>query len=190
MNYTTRNKLATRYAEALKSLIHDEQELLKVNEAYQTLSAVMRKEPRFMSFLKNPSIPYENKILLLNKILETVNPPDYFIKLGEYLIKRQRVDLIPYIADVFLDKIDPWLNRIEVEVITATRITPESEKSLIKTLEHFTGKTVRLVKQINPRILGGIIVRFYGFSFDFSYKTQLEKLKEEIMKKEIDVHVI
>lgn len=189
MNYLLKNRLAQRYAEVLKSFVKDENELLRINESYQVLSKLMRNEPRLLTFLKNPAIPFEDKAKLLNQILSVTNPPDYFIRLGEFLIKHNRVDLITSMARLFIKKIDPWLNQVEVEVITATKLTPDSEQSLLKTLERFTGKRVRLVKHIDSHILGGLIVRFYGFSFDFSYRTQLEKLKEEIMEKEFFIDV-
>ncbi|GEM_PF-503996 len=190
MNFTIRNRLAQRYAEALRSFIKDEKDLVKVNETYQLLAYIFKKEPGFLTFLKNPVIPFEQKKKLLNIILEATNSPEYLKKFGDFLIKHNRAEIITEISKVFAEKIDPWLNRIEVEVTTATQLPEESEKSLIKTLEQFTEKRVRLVKHINPNILGGIIVHFYGFSFDFSYRTQLEKLKEEIMKKELYIDVL
>ncbi|HOV31972.1 MAG TPA: ATP synthase F1 subunit delta [Candidatus Hydrogenedens sp.] len=189
MNLIIKNRLAQRYAEALKSFVKDENELLRINKAYQVLSYLIKNEPQILTFLKNPAIPFEDKTKLLKKILSVTNPPDYFIELGELLIKHNRVDLITSMARLFAKKIDPWLNQIEVEVITATKLTPDSEQSLLHTLERFTGKRVRLVKHIDSHILGGLIVQFYGFSFDFSYRTQLEKLKEEIMEKEISINV-
>lgn len=190
MNLILRNRLAHRYAEALKSFITDENDLIKVNEAYQIFSLLFKKEPNFLTFLKNPSIPFEQKQNLLDKIFEFTHTPEYFNNFAHFLVKHNRADIVPDISRVFSEKIDPWLNRVEVEVITAVPLLKESEELLIKTLERFTEKRVRLIKHINPGILGGIIVRFYGFSFDFSYKTQLEKLKEEIMKEEIDIHVL
>lgn len=190
MNFTLRNRLAQRYAEALKSFIKDEHDLVKVNETYQMLSYIFRREPQFLTFLKSPIIPFEQKKKLLNQIFEVTDSPEYLRNFANFLIRHNRAGIITEISRVFAEKIDPWLNRIEVEVITAVPLPEESEKSLIKTLEYFTDKKVRLVKHTNPNILGGIIVRFYGFSFDFSYRTQLDKLKEEIMKKELHIHVL
>lgn len=185
MNFTIRNRLAQRYAEALKSFIKDENDLIKINETYQILSYIFKEEPQFLAFLKNPVIPFEQKKKVLNQIFEITGSPEYLRNFANFLIKHNRVGIIKEISRVFSEKIDPWLNRIEVDVITAVQLPEESEKSLITTLERFTEKKVRLIKHINPNILGGIIVRFYGFSFDFSYRTQLDKLKEEIMKKEL-----
>ncbi|MGC8738849.1 MAG: ATP synthase F1 subunit delta [Candidatus Hydrogenedens sp.] len=190
MNFTVRNRLAQRYAEALKSFIKDEKDLIKVNKTYQLLTYLLKREPKLLTFLTNPVIPFELKKKVLNQILDITDSPEYFRNFANFLVKHNRVGIIREISKVFSDKIDPWLNRIEVEVTTATHLPEESEKSLIKTLERFTEKKVRLIKHINPGILGGIIIHFYGFSFDFSYRTQLEKLKEEIMKKEISIHVI
>ncbi len=190
MNIIIRNRLAQRYAEALKSFIKDEKDLMKINEIYQILAHLLKNEPRFLTFLTNPVIPFEQKKKILNQIFEITDSPEYFKNFSNFLIKHNRAGIIREISKVFSEKIDPWLNRIEVEVTTATQLPEESEKSLIKTLERFTEKKVRLVKHINPGILGGIIVNFYGFSFDFSYRTQLEKLKEEILKKEIIINGI
>ncbi len=190
MDFTSRNKLARRYAEVLKSFVKDENDLYKVNESYQILVYLFRNEKRFFSFLSNPAIRFEVKKKVINQIFDIVDSPEYLRHFAEFLIKHNRVKLITEIAHVFSQKIDPWLNRIEVDVITATPLPEKSEKSLKETLERFTEKKVRIVKRINPNILGGIIVQFYGFSFDFSYRTQLEKLKEEILKKDINTDVI
>jgi F-type H+-transporting ATPase subunit delta len=68
--------------------------------------------------------------------------------------------------------------------ITSARELSESEKTDIKTnLEKLTGKTVNLNFNIDKNIIGGVIARIGSTIYDGSVKTQLEELREKLIKK-------
>lgn len=181
MDVFKKKKLAVRYAEGLRTLVTTEESLGKVNDTYQKLNQILREVPEVIKLLKNPSISFDIKKEIINEVLDLINAPEFFRDYVLLLIKNKRVEVINEITETFSESIDKWLNRIEVEITTAISIPPEAEKKLVLALERFTEKKVRITKKIDPSILGGLIVRFYGFTFDFSYKTQINKIKEEIL---------
>ncbi len=183
MDIFEKKKLAVRYAEGLRSLVTTEEALVKLNETYQSLSLIFRRVPEITKLLKNPAIPFNTKKEILNKIFDYIEAPEYFRNYALFIVKNQRVEIIDEIAKVFSESIDTWLNRVEVEVITAIPLPPEGEKKLLSALERFTEKQVRILKKVDPNILGGLIIRFYGFTFDFSYKTLINKMREEILRR-------
>lgn len=183
MDTFEKRKLSFRYAEGLRALVTSEEKLIKLDEAYQLLSAILREVPEVIKILKNPSVPYGTKKEILLNILELIDAPEFLKHYALLIVKNHRVEIINEIARIFSENIDSWLNRVEVEVTTAIQLPEEAEKKLIRALERFTEKQVRLIKNVDSHILGGLIVRFYGFTFDFSYRNQIEKLKEYILGK-------
>lgn len=183
MDIFEKRKLAVRYAEGLRALITSEASLAKLNEAYQTLNLILRETPEIIKLLKNPAISYKSKKEVIDKVLDSIDAPEFLRDYALFIVKNKRVEILEEIAKVFSESIDRWLNRVEVEVTTAIPIPPEGEKKLISALERFTEKQVRILKRVDPHILGGLIIKFYGFTFDFSYRTQINKIREEIVNR-------
>ncbi|MCX8065487.1 MAG: ATP synthase F1 subunit delta [Candidatus Hydrogenedentes bacterium] len=190
MDTFKKRKLSFRYAEGLRALVTSEEVLVKLAESYQLLNTILRDVPEVVRLLKNPVIPFKTKKEIIDYILNLIDAPEFIRYYAWFLVKNHRIEILNEIAKVFSENIDSWLNRVEVEVITAIPIPENAEKKLVKTLEKFTEKQVRLIKNIDSRILGGLIVKFYGFTFDFSYRTQMEKLKEYIVRKGLSQDVI
>lgn len=182
MDFLLKKKLAKHYAEALKSIIHTEEELIQLNQSYQLFNKILLQFPEILRYLNNKSVPVKKRVSLFEKIIDFINPPSYLRNLGIALIKRGRVSLISEIANIFSKEMDTWLNRVEANVITVCPLSSDAENILKKSLEDFTEKKVRLVKRTDPKIIGGLIVEFYGITFDFSYRTQLDKMKDMILK--------
>lgn len=108
--------------------------------------------------------------------------------LGHLLLERNRFGLMTTIVDQYMKQVDIWLDRVEVNVYTATPLNEEMKTKLQESLKNFTNATVRMQCVVDPAIIGGLIVNMQGFSFDFSYRNRLERLKEKLLAEEMLVY--
>jgi len=185
MNYP---RLATKYTQALREAIKDQEELLRAGQSYQTFLQLCVEEPNLIRFLSDPIVPLEARRTALDAAMQLCDPPEAVARLANLLLERNRFMLLPEIVAQFTRKVDEWLNRVEVTVYTATPLTEELRVKLRKSLELFTNRTVRMSCIVDLDIMGGLIVNMYGFSFDFSYRTRLERLKEKLLLEETLVY--
>ena len=63
------------------------------------------------------------------------------------------------------------------QATTAIKMTKDQQKNLKAVLEDRTGFQVTVMNEIDPEILGGMVLRLGGFEADSSLKTQLHNLR-------------
>ena len=70
---------------------------------------------------------------------------------------------------------------VEAEVISAVPLTDAQTQDLTDTLRQKLGKTPRLIAMVDPKLLGGLIIRVGSQMIDTSLRTKLKNL-EKVMK--------
>jgi len=78
--------------------------------------------------------------------------------------------------------VDERLGQIRATVTTAGPLEAEAQERLRQRLEQMTGKTVYLEVQQDPRILGGLVTQIGSQVYDGSLRTQLSRLREELIR--------
>ena len=71
-------------------------------------------------------------------------------------------------------------NMLEAEVRTAAELSPRQEEQLKKSLSDFTGKEVLLKIELDPSLLGGVVIRIGDKVYDGSARQQLQSLKKRL----------
>jgi F-type H+-transporting ATPase subunit delta len=66
---------------------------------------------------------------------------------------------------------------LSASAITAQELTAKQKNNLAGGLKKALGSNVKLETEVDPRLLGGLIVQVGSVMFDSSLKTQLEGLK-------------
>ena len=68
------------------------------------------------------------------------------------------------------------------EVQSTIELTEENIGKLKSNLEKVIGKEVEITTTINPKILGGLVIRFGDKLIDGSIRSKLLKLKKNLMQ--------
>ncbi|OQC07023.1 MAG: ATP synthase subunit delta [Candidatus Hydrogenedentes bacterium ADurb.Bin101] len=182
------HQVAKKYTLALHAAITDREELQRTDRAYRTFMQICTAEPKLLRFLCNPIVPLSARQAVLDTALQACTPPPAMEALAHLLLKRNRFSLLPVIVSQYMEQVDTWLNRVEVTVYTTIPLTEELKAKMEQSLKNFTGSTIRMECIIDPAILGGLIVNMQGFSFDFSYRNRLKRLKEKLLTEEMLVY--
>ena len=95
----------------------------------------------------------------------------------DYLIDKDRMSIIRFIAAEYLKIYYKENNEISVTATFPKEINEEQRKKLLQKLENKTGKKVVLDIKIDDSIIGGGIVRINDDVIDGSIKRQMENIK-------------
>ena len=71
---------------------------------------------------------------------------------------------------------------VRADATFAVQPTPDETAGLIRGLEQRTGETVSLTVQVDPAILGGVVVRMHDTIIDGSVRGTLERLREQLLQ--------
>jgi F-type H+-transporting ATPase subunit delta len=173
--------LARRYARALLAVTVErslDAEALR-RELRVLVELVTR--PELAAVLAHPAVPLEGKKKVLAALWEKVRPADTLRRLSDLLVERDRLTLLPGIAEVYTELWNERRGVVAAEAVTALELSPEQKEALAATLQKVTGRSVELTSRVEPEILGGLLVRMDGKTYDGTVRGRLRALRERLV---------
>jgi F-type H+-transporting ATPase subunit delta len=129
-------------------------------------------------FLTSPVVPADKKRAVLAELLPRIAP-----EVGRFLgilARRDRLDLVPEIAQVFRRLLNEHHGIAVAQVTTAIPIDARQQAVIANRLERRLGKTVTLETRVDPSILGGVIAQIGDNVIDGSVRGRLERLRRTL----------
>ena len=74
---------------------------------------------------------------------------------------------------------------VEVEVVSAAELSPETEKKIAARVQEATGRRVELARRVDPSILGGLVLRIGDIIVDGSVKARIRQLRRRLATAEV-----
>jgi F-type H+-transporting ATPase subunit delta len=74
---------------------------------------------------------------------------------------------------------------VEVEVVSAAELSPETEKKIAARIQEATGRRVELARRVDPSILGGLVLRIGDIIVDGSVKARIRQLRRKLATAEV-----
>lgn len=173
--------LIERYAKALGESLAGPDVLRDTAETLSRLALFYERTPSFRDALGNPAHAMSRRRQILDLVLDNHQAGQPLRNFMHALLDRNRMALLPDIAEQFDRGIDQWLNTVEVTVVTVVPLAEDARGRLVHALERLAEKTVRLRNDIDPSIVAGLVVYMWGVYFDFSLRTRLERLKQLLL---------
>ncbi len=96
------------------------------------------------------------------------------------LAENKCLAIVPAILAIYQRLQLASLNKTAIEVISAKNLTEPQCRALQKTLEHRYRGAVELTYQVDPSLLGGMVLRIGDKVIDGSIKEQLHQLNQSI----------
>jgi F-type H+-transporting ATPase subunit delta len=144
------------------------------------VAAEIGSDPRIANEFANPAIPVERRLDLAASAFEPVTsqPVRNLIAL---MIRRGRFHQLPQIAAEFR-RLDNARQGITIATATsAAPLTPDEVRELTTRLEESTSGPVELTVQVDPSLLGGLVVRIGDRLIDGSVRGRLERLRNQLV---------
>ena len=167
------------YASALFELCDDENSLKNVYEEFVQVVEIFDANEEYVKLLSSPLVDNCDKDNILIKTFGG-KISDLFLDFLCLLSDKGRAGHYERIFNEFKNMYNDKMNILEVKVITTEQISEKIRQRLIDKLEKVTGKNVILKEEIDPSLLGGIIVKYDNTEIDSSVKSKLDKLKRQI----------
>jgi F-type H+-transporting ATPase subunit delta len=180
----TRSGIAQRYAKALLQAALSAGKADEVFDDVQGLIALQSRDPSMRNFLFSPQVATEAKHALIDKVLKG-RASDLTVEFLHILVDKKRIMFVADIAQAYILLYEKEKGIIEVTAITAVPLEDRLREKLLRTLESQTGKSIRLTHEINPHILGGMIVRMEDKLIDGSVRFQLEQLRRHLRETKV-----
>jgi F-type H+-transporting ATPase subunit delta len=143
-------------------------------------SAARLGDEGVMTVLANPSIPADQRSVAVAALLaETASQPVQ--NLIQLLLRRHRIEQLPRVAAEFRRLDDQRQGITHATATSAAALTPDEVRALTARLEQSTGGRIALDVQVDPSLLGGLVVRVGDRLIDGSVRGRLERLRNQLI---------
>ena len=172
--------VARRYAEALLDLAQKDGSTDELARQLHAAAALLLENHELMSALAHPAISAERKKKIARAVWSGAGVPELFLRFLDLLVDNRRIGIIQEIEESFLSQRAETRNVVSGDVTTAVKLDDHQTQAIAKALEAATGLTVELRAFTDPALLGGVLVKVAGRSYDGTVVASLRALREHL----------
>jgi ATP synthase F1 delta subunit len=171
-------EIAKVYSEALFDVAKDKDELDEVHEQLGQFADAVSESHDLQVFFFSPYLSSAEKRDGIAKAVSGGN--EELINFLELLAEKHRMPALFKIRERFDDLWAVENERLEVTVTSAIELDPSVVESIGAEIEKKTGKTIELRSEVDPSIIGGLVLKVGNRVMDASIHSRLEKLRREV----------
>ena len=175
--------LAKRYAKALFEVTTDSFERDSIYKELERFTAALSVKDAeqgvdIASLASARHIPTDTRVSLVDGLGRRLLLSPKVQRFARILARRGRISGIAMVTRHFRDFVDAAARRIRVGLRSAAPLTPAQEERIRVALSSSTGQQVVLETQVDPTLIGGVVVHFKSLTVDRSVKRSLDEIRE------------
>lgn len=169
--------LAARYSTALFELADEERSLDEVAADLRNLRALLDESAELRRLILSPVLSREDQAKALDAVLEQARLSDLTRRFAALVALNRRLFALPAMIDGFLAELARRRGEVTANVTVAAPLAEEQTEALVQQLRRAVGAKVSVEVEVDPTLLGGMIVRVGSRMIDSSLRTKLDRLE-------------
>ena len=169
--------LAGRYATALYELAHDSGTIDQVAADLVQLKELIEQSADMRHLICSPLIPRVQQGKAMAAIVAGVGFSDLTRRFVGVIASNRRLAQLPGLIAAFESLLAQRRGELEAEVTSAIALTPAQVNAVAGSIPGATGRKVRLVLKVDPKLIGGLRVKVGSRLVDASIATKLSRLQ-------------
>jgi F-type H+-transporting ATPase subunit delta len=172
--------LPKRYARALFQLAREAGSEEAVGEELARALATFQ-EPRLRMLLLSPAIEKRARLDTTRKVIDGLRVSEVIGNLIALLAERDRLTILADVVRWYDQLLDDALGRARVAIRSAAPLRAGEKTELLDLARQLTGRREVIAStEVDPELLGGIVVDVGGTIYDGSVRTQLARLSKQM----------
>ncbi len=169
---------ARRYARALFDVAVAGDQAAAVHTSLKAIAGLLRGSKELMAALQRPTVPAARKKALLRAVAG--GNQDLTLRFLDILIDKGRVSDAPLVGEAFEALWNTHRNVAKAQVVSARELDDNEASALKAALEKLTGSGIELNPRVDPELIGGVVVRVAGRTYDGSVRSQIQALRTRL----------
>lgn len=150
-----------------------------MHEELADFAAAVDDVSELRSVLRNPQIEPPAKTRLLDELLADADElVRNFLRLTA---EKGRIGEIDEIAREFERLVAAEERRLSVQVTTAYDLSDDEAQQIVKQIEDASGRKVEATRNVDPSLIGGLVLQAGSLRVDASVRGRLERLRRELV---------
>ena len=173
-------EIARVYSHSLFEVAKEQGKLDRIRDELAEFADALDQNHELSVFFFSPYFSTEEKEGGLRRAVIDADPT--LVNFLELLIEKHRMPVIFRVRRQFDALFDREHKRLPVEVTSAVELDDSVVRALEERIREQTGQNVQLASNVDPDILGGIVLRVGNSILDASIRHRLEQLRREVAK--------
>lgn len=169
-----------RYARALLDVALQQGEAEALRRDLREAAALLAAQKDLRRALEHPALPAESK----KKLVEAVwrgQGSKILARLLALLAERGRMELLPAIEGHYGALWNAHRGVVAAEAVAAVPLDEGQTRAVAEALRRATGKDVELQTRADPALLGGLLVKMAGRTYDGTVRGRLRALRQRLV---------
>jgi ATP synthase F1 delta subunit len=173
-------EIAQVYARSLFEVAKEHDKLDVIHEQLGQFTDELDRNRDLQVFFFSPYFSSEEKKEGIGKAIE--GGDEYLMRFLELLAERHR---LPALFRIRRELDEMWAEEnklLPVRITSAVELDQELVDSIGKKIEDQTGRRIELTANVDPDVIGGLVMRVGNMIMDGSVRGRLERLRKEVAR--------
>jgi F-type H+-transporting ATPase subunit delta len=173
-------EIAEVYSRALFEAAKDNDVVDRIREELAQVDDALREDRDLRLFFFSPYFTSDEKKDAVRRVVE--GGDERLVNFLELLAERHRLPLLPRIRRQFDAMWAEEHRLLPVSVTSAVELDESLVADIGRRIQDQTGRSVELSSNVDPEVLGGLVVRVGNMVLDASVRNRLEQLRKQVAK--------
>ena len=176
-------QVARVYAQALFDAASQAKVVEPVRRELGDFVAALAASAPLRKVLADPQVETSAKTRVLAEVTRGGQP--LLTNTLQLMLERGRFAAVPELRTAYDALAIVEEGVVEVEVVSAAELPPETEKKIAARVQEATGRRVELARRVDPSILGGLVLRIGDVIVDGSVQARIRQLRRRLATAEV-----
>jgi F-type H+-transporting ATPase subunit delta len=168
------------YARALFEAAQERKRLETVHEQLEQVVTAAASVPELRELLRNPQLDPRTRAAALEEVLS--GGDELLRNFLLLLADKGRIGELEVIAQEFERLVAEEEGVLNAELTTAVELSDDDERRLLGQIEEASGRKVEATRQVDPDLIGGIVLQVGSHRLDASVRGRLDRLRRELVE--------
>jgi len=155
-----------------------------VVELRSFVDTVLDAFPQLAAVLDSALVSHDEKAALLERVFSGRLSP-LFLDFLKVLSRHGRLDVLRTIQQEVTKQYDELRGRVRVQLYTATPLDERVANNLVASLRTILGGEPEVEPQVDPALIGGVVLRVGDTVYDGSVARQLSQVREQMINRSV-----
>lgn len=170
--------LARRYARALVSVATERSldSAVALRDELRAFASLLARTSELRATLLQPTLRPVPRRRIVAALAKQARASELLSRLLLLLADRGRLSILPALAEVYAEQLNAERGVVTAQAVSASPLAAAERQALAAAL----GKTAEVESQVDPAVLGGLLVRVGGKTYDGTVRTRLAVLRRQL----------
>ena len=179
---TFSNETSERYALALFELANENSELDGIEKNILLLLEICKKNPEFISFLKNPTYQLEVQTKIFTEVCNIIGCNKTLNNFLQLIIKKRRIYFLDKILEKFIKLSSKRKGKIEAILISSKNLSQDEKNNINNEISKSIKSNIDFTYKIDKNLISGVKIQVGSLLIDTSVSNKLKRIKQSMIE--------